>query len=69
MFSKVGLMGMFLNSMEKRMSRNGEGQGRKGVKELSHRLQDIFLLNMDLVHSDPGKETMQLLKKKYLFGL
>ena len=68
MFPKVGLMGMFLNGMEKRMSRKGEGQGRKGVKELSHRLQDIFLLNMDLVHSDPGKETMQF-KKKYLFGL
>lgn len=63
MFPKVGLMGMFLNGMEKRMSRKGEEQGRKGVKELSHRLQDIFLLNMDLVHSDPGKETMQLLKK------
>ena len=50
------------------MSRKGEGQGRKGVKELSYCLQDIFLLNIDLVHSDPGKETMQLLKK-YLFGL
>ena len=48
---------------EKRMSRKGEGQGRKGVKELSYCLQDIFLLNIDLVHSDPGKETMQLLKK------
>lgn len=50
------------------MSRKGEGQGRKGVKELSHCLQDTFLLNMDLVHSDPGKETMQLLKKNTFLG-
>lgn len=48
---------------ETSMSRKGEGQGRKGVEELSYCLQDIFLLNIDLVHSDPGKETMQLLKK------
>ena len=42
MFPKVGLMGMFLNGMEKRMSRKREGQGRKGVKELSHCLPRYF---------------------------